>query len=194
MMSAPKLADGGLDREPMSSDLSGQNARNSKRSNAASNNPKATTSNTMISWDQADQQSKTSIWRSHLKLPLHLAAIIMEPESKYSLGYTHGVEQARPIVDLEHRVNKVEGSLKAGKWILGITAIIVAISTLAKLPIIRNILGRKEDKDGGKKDEHKEKPNWKRIIEEGRKNNTTEAAGKKVRRHAREFIVSQNWW
>jgi hypothetical protein len=83
----------------------------------------------------------------------------MEPEIKYSLGFTHGVEQARPIVDLEQRVNGVEGSLRAGKWILGITALIVAISTLGKLPIVRNIFGRKGDKDDGKKEEHKDKPN-----------------------------------
>ena len=116
----------------------------------------------------------------------------MEPESRYSLGFTHGVEQARPIVDLEHRVSSVEGSLKVGKWILGITALIVAISTLGRIPIVRNILGRKEEKDDGKKEEYKEKPNWKRIIGEGRTNNATAAAGRKVRRHAREFIVSQN--
>jgi len=38
---------------------------------------------------------------------------IMEPESDYSLGYTHGVEQARPIIDLEHRLTKQK---KHSKW------------------------------------------------------------------------------
>jgi hypothetical protein len=115
----------------------------------------------------------------------------MKPDGKYSLGYTHGVEQARPIVDLEHRLTKVEEILKVGKWVLGVTAVIVAISTLGNLPIIRNIFRRKEDREEGRKEEAKEKPNWKRIVEEGGRNNSTAGAGKKVRRHAREFNVCQ---
>jgi len=78
-----------------------------------------------------------------------------------------------------------------GKWALGVTALIVAISTFGNLPIIRNIFRRKDDREEGKKEEHKEKPNWKRIIEEGGRNNTT-GAGNKVLRHAREFNVCQH--
>ena len=115
----------------------------------------------------------------------------MEHDSKYSLGYTHGVEQARPIVDLGHRVTRVEDSLKVGKWVLGITALMMAISMLGKTSIINKIFRRKEDKKDWRKDEHKEKRDWKQVLHEGRQNNVTKTEAIVVRRHAREFNVSR---
>jgi hypothetical protein len=99
----------------------------------------------------------------------------MQPDSKYSIGYEHGINQARPIVDLEHRVKDIEGRVRI--LTLG-GAALVAISLLTlifKLPKLFKGKGKdkERERDKGKGDNG------------DRRNGTV--TGQKFRRHARAF-------
>lgn len=109
----------------------------------------------------------------------------MDSFGRYDLGYVHGVEQARPIVDLEHRVRNLEGRIKVVSWITAFTA---AISAITLLFSIRNMF-RKGIKDGLEKKETKNGVE----LKEGKEAVTTAGEGehkaRKVRRHVRDFQI-----
>jgi len=99
----------------------------------------------------------------------------MQADSKYNIGYEHGIKQARPIVDLEHRVKDIESRFKLLSWGGAALAAISLVTLVLKLPKLFN--GKNKDK----KREH----NKEREDNEGRRNGTV--TGRKFRRHARAF-------
>lgn len=108
----------------------------------------------------------------------------MDSFNRYDLGYVHGVEQARPIVDLEHQVRKLEGRIKVVSWVTAFTATVSAITLLFS---IRNMF-RKRNKDGLERKEAKTGVE----LKEGEKVVTTKAGehkARKVRRHVRDFQI-----
>ena len=100
---------------------------------------------------------------------------IMQADNKYSIGYEHGINQARPIVDLEHRVKDVENRVKLLSWGGAALAAVSLVSLLLKLPKL--FKGKDKDK---KRDYSKGRENY-----EGNRNGTK--TDQKLRLHARAF-------
>src|SRR5438046_870127 len=99
----------------------------------------------------------------------------MQVDNKYSIGYEHGINQARPIVDLEHRVKDVENRVKILSWGGAALAAVSLASLFLKLPKL--FKGKDKDKESD--------------YSKGRKDNEGHGNGtmtdQKFRRHARAF-------
>ena len=104
----------------------------------------------------------------------------MQADSKYNIGYEHGVNQARPLVDLEYRVKGIDSRVKILSWGSVALGAISLVKLVLKLP--RLFKGKDKDKD-------KERKQYKgREDNEGRRNRTV--TGQEFRRHARAFKLS----
>jgi len=103
-------------------------------------------------------------------------------ENRNGFGYTHGVEQARRIVDLERRVKGLEQGVSfiggfAGGYVG--TLVLYAITDFVK----GRIMGSGSTDDGRAKKEGN-------IIQELNKDGNTKGTNRKnVRRHARDFDI-----
>lgn len=100
---------------------------------------------------------------------------IMQADSRYSIGYEHGISQARPIVDLEHRVKDIGSRVKMLTWGFSTLAAISLLNFILKLPKLFKGKGKDKGKEHNKGKENNE----------GRRNGTVN--GQKFRRHARAF-------
>jgi hypothetical protein len=106
-------------------------------------------------------------------------------EDRYNLGYTRDVEQARPIVGLEHRVKRLEHGQNVlgfiggfiGGYIAGRTLVIIAYFIKDRMMGSGSINYGKAKTEGNVM--------WE--LNEG--GNTRRANGKNVRRHARDFNI-----
>jgi hypothetical protein len=113
--------------------------------------------------------------------------------NKYSLGYSHGVEQARAVVDLEHRLKWIEGRTRVLSWASAIAATLTAFTVLWKIPFLRNIFSRRaEEKEflqwkmGKKKAEEEDE-----ALEFNAAVDKEQPKPRKFRRHAREFNLEK---
>lgn len=111
----------------------------------------------------------------------------MDSFSRYDLGYVHGVEQARPIVDLEHHVKKLEGRIRFLTWATGFAATVSAVTVLFS---IRNLFRKRNKKDSLQKEEIERGTVG---LEEGKNAITIDGQGdpkaRKARRHVRDFEI-----
>ena len=117
----------------------------------------------------------------------------MDTDNEFSKGYDRALREARPVIELEHRVKSVEGRLKFLSWAGAIGATLSAIFIITKLPIFKNFFGRKADE--------KEFLRWKEekrraeVADDLLEKNATVAIPPefqnehKRRKHARDFIV-----
>jgi hypothetical protein len=113
----------------------------------------------------------------------------------FSKGYERALKEARPVIELEHRVNSIESRVKVLTWagVIGVT--ISTIMFIVKLPIFKNFFGRKADE--------KEFLRWKEeqrraeIEDNMLERNATDRINAefvyegKVRRHARDFVLER---
>lgn len=117
----------------------------------------------------------------------------MATESDFSKGYECALREARPVIELEHRVKSIEGRVRLLSWAGAIGAAISAIFIIAKLPIFKNFFGRKADEREFLR--WKEEKRRAEVADDLLEKNATGAipqefyTGQKRRRHAREFIV-----
>jgi hypothetical protein len=111
----------------------------------------------------------------------------MDSFGRYDLGYVHGVEQARPIVDLEHYVKKLEGKIRLLTWATGFAATISAVTVLFS---IRNLFRKRNKKDSLEREEAK---SGTVKLGEGKVAISTNGQGdhkaRKARRHVRDFEI-----
>jgi len=108
----------------------------------------------------------------------------LEDENQYSLGYTHGVQQARPVVDLEHRVTKLESRVNFLRWAAAVASIVGGVLFIWNLPVFQKFMGRKADES--------EFLQWKsdRVRSEAiAANNTSKRHQTRQARHARDFRI-----
>ena len=120
----------------------------------------------------------------------------MDSDNGFSKGYETALKEARPVIELEHRVKSIEGRVKLLSWAGAIGVTISAILFVAKLPIFKNFFGRKADEREFLR--WKEEKRRAEIEDELVEKNVTEGIppefykGQKRRRHARQFIVEGN--
>ena len=99
----------------------------------------------------------------------------MQARNKYTIGYEHGINQARPIVDLEHRVKDVESRVKILSWGGAALVAISLVKLVLKLPKLLKAKAKDKERERNKAKEGND----------GRRNGTV--TGQKFRRHARSF-------
>jgi hypothetical protein len=104
----------------------------------------------------------------------------MAAGGKYSMGFSHGVEQARPIVDLEHRVKWIENRVKCLSWVGAIATTAFVVSLLLKIK--KRFHGKRKEKKGEEANEEGDE------IRGSLKQVTTV---RKFRRHARDFEINE---
>lgn len=106
-------------------------------------------------------------------------------ENRYSLGYTHGIEQARPIVDLEHRVKGLEHQVSLLGWVGTFVGGYLAAKVL--YGITHSIKGLMMG--SGPIDNGKAKTEGNVIEEPNEDGNTRRTNQKSVRQHTRDFNI-----
>lgn len=112
----------------------------------------------------------------------------------FNKGYERALKEARPVIELEHRVKSIESRVKVLTWAGVIGATISTIMFVVKLPIFKNFFGRKADeKEFLKWKEEKRRAEIEDEILEGNATGGINAdffKGRKVRRqHARDFVL-----
>ena len=152
---------------------------------------------TLRSVDQR-QRPKTLKSRSNNGIPTYgglTKSSVMNSENDFSKGYERGLNEARPVIELEHRVKAIGSRAKLLSWAGARGGTIAALILIAKLPIFKNFFGRKADEKEFLK--WKEEKRRAEVADELLEKN---AAGgitsefineRKVRRHAREFIMDR---
>ena len=111
----------------------------------------------------------------------------------FNKGYERALNEARPVIELEHRVKSIESRVKVLTWAGVIGATISTIMFIVKLPIFKNFFGRKADEKEFLK--WKEEKRRAEIEDDILERNATGGInadffkGGKVRRHAREFVL-----
>jgi hypothetical protein len=105
-------------------------------------------------------------------------------ENLYSLGYTHGIQQARPVVDLEHRVTQLESRVHFLNWAAAVASLVGGFLFVWNLPLFKNFMGRKADE--------KEFLRWKSDKARSEaKNQTATSKRERQPRHIRDFRVAE---
>jgi hypothetical protein len=111
----------------------------------------------------------------------------------FSKGYERALKEARPVIELEHRVKSIENRVKVLTWAGVIGATISTIMFIVNLPIFKNFFGRKADEKEFLK--WKEEKRRAEIEDDILERNATGGInadffkGGKFRRHAREFVL-----
>jgi hypothetical protein len=105
-------------------------------------------------------------------------------------GYAIGMSHSRPLVELETRVDGLQGRVKLLSWTGAIVGTLALVTFVCRMPLFKKFLGRKADE--------KEFLQWqedrrKAKEKEEQKEATVNVNGLKVRRHARDFETRAVW-
>jgi hypothetical protein len=108
----------------------------------------------------------------------------MQEDKEYSLGYVHGVIQARPLVDLEHKVKSTETRVTILTWGGAILGTITLLNTI--IPLVRKLL---RGSKGGDKNHYGKQGKNEHDMTQEEKGNGTKTNDHKFRRHVRDFNI-----
>ena len=113
----------------------------------------------------------------------------MEADGKYSMDFLHGVEQARPVVDLNDRVTWIENRVQ---WIenrVKILSLMAAFATSFVITFFVTTYILETNKHFIKKLKWKRDKKTNDEENEIRENRKEAVATKNFRRHARDFDI-----